>query len=205
MRVVILLTVLMAYLSCSAQEFKESIIYDVRGPVKKVMLYSNRPNIHYLDRGSFMPDGKSVNSITRFDDDGYPVGWSINLDSLNNGGHCICSFKVNYDNCRNVSYTMMEYDVTGSGYELSNGLRYEFRVFNYTTDQHSLSEISEMTKVSKLNDKKYVSKYKYSGYIYDDRGNWISRNVEETKFSGKSMEKTGRIEYVETRDIDYYD
>lgn len=202
----------------NAQDYKEGIIYDVRGPVKKVItLHNNKPYSHFLDAASFDTDGKTTGSITVFDNDGYPLGWSVVSDSLanknkvnsvdegNSNTHSFnISYKVSYDDNHRIASTMMESDVKGAKYEYANGVTAENRTFQYQNNQFGMPEIREMEMLSKIDGCEYYSISTYSNYEYDDHKNWVKRKVIENAHPVDAPQDIKTDEYVEKRAIYYY-
>lgn len=211
MRVTVFLTLLVSCLHLNAQEFKEGILYDVVGPVKDVNLNSKKIFPHLFDKASFNTNGKTKNSVTVFDDNGYPV--SIDLDtSPNNDSGLHLSLKVNYDENHQVASILTEYNMAAEGdivrmvlNENSFKVNWtENRSFQYRNNSFGVPEISNIYVSSVTNSEDYTSDYTYTDYVYDKHGNWISRNVVETIIFPNGPTPPMTNEYMETRDISYY-
>ena len=224
MKKLIFLCFLLTSFGVNAQDFKEGIIYDVTGPVKDVVLTSESIYPTFLDKASFGKDGKRVNSRSEFDENGYPMGWSLDSDALSvddngtlgsfdlssisdlgeNGKRDLkISYNICYDDSHRVASTNMTYyiDIDVMDMQFSNNMT-DSRSFKYIENKLGKPEISEINSKMVVNGENCTADYQYSGYVYDDHGNWVARNVVET-ITFPELEKTNK--YTETRAITYFD
>ena len=209
----------------NGQEFKEGILYDVTGPVKEVVMHrdSVAPNFttNAFESAQFNIDGKTKATDLSFDEDGYPtefiinnranpmLGMSVSNDSESDSDNQLCIyFKFNYDNDHRIASTEIKYhiniDIEVPNLTFNKGL-IGTKTYQYAENSQGRSEISATKGTYNIldSDQPFVMAHDYSNYVYDNHGNWISRNVKEAIMPGTEQEKTW--EYTETRTITYYD
>ncbi len=170
---------------CSyGQQYKTAVLYEAHGPVKEIRTKSENPLAK--KKVKFMPDGKTKTEVMTFDDNGYPIGYGMNMGAMFN------NLNVAYDSLQNVSRIEFETNILGNKQKIEvtnfyDGKRLTSRKINFTSPKKS------GTIKSEISDEKY-----------DEYGNWIERTVHERGFdkNGKpGKEKT----YTETRVIKYWE
>lgn len=190
MRAYIVFLCLLAYVGClSAQEYKEGLLYEVTGPVRKVKIKSENPFLQQK-KIDFTENGRGKLSMTFFDSEGYPLGYEMNY------GKKSLSMVVTYDSLRRVENTLLKNTLVGN-MTLSCTIEYADKTSEPAVVRYSMRNKKEETE----------SVCTFSDYVYDDRGNWISRKVAQTISSvntSNSKTKEAKEEYVETRVITYY-
>lgn len=211
-----------ACLCADAQEFKEGILYDVSDPVKEVVMHrdSVAPNFitDAFESAQFNTEGKTKTTFLSFDEDRYPIKLIINgadnpmLMSMSNDSasdnQLNVYLKFNYDKGHRISSTEIKYNINIDR-EVPN-LSFDksligTKTYLYAENSQKKSEISGTKGTYNIpdSDQPLVWEYDYSNYVYDDHGNWISRNVTEAIMPSSEERKTW--EYTETRTITYYD
>lgn len=216
-------------LNVEAQEYKEGLLYDVTGPVKELSTQIDEVIPRMLSmfggKASFRPDGKCENSITKFDAEGYPLGFTIDDDTSENSGNLemplpdlpifeligsgdnslYISYNVEYDDNHTITSSALVYniDIEAVGFKKDLIMNMSYQ---YKESATGAPEVSSAKAICKTDDgaANMVMNSSYSDYVYDEHGNWISRNGSlSIGEEGKSPEKT--YDYVETRSISYYD
>ncbi|MBD5356616.1 MAG: hypothetical protein HDR88_06385 [Bacteroides sp.] len=170
---------------CSyAQEYKAAVLYEAQGPVKEIRTKSE--NKLTRKKLKFMRNGQQKTEIMTLDDNGYPIGFGMNLGSIFN------QLSVTYDSLQNISKIFFESNIVGNKQRI---------------------EVTNFYEGKRLSSRKVHLIYpKKSGYIisefsdekYDDYGNWIERTVHDKGISEDGepgKEKT----YIETRTIKYWE
>ncbi len=184
-------------------KFKEGLIYDVKGPVASVRLHTDAPG--YFNNALFDTDGKTIGSVMKFDKNGYPIGWIIDKDnSTYEQEKTFGLFEVTYDDNYRIASLKMKCEIKGATFTLANGSVTENKYFHYRDNSDNTSEITEMKMIYTINGTAHDINFSYTNYVYDNHGNWISRNVVETIEPLNNSEKSETREYVETRTISYY-
>ncbi len=199
MKLLLTLTLLTAF-CVEAQEFKEGIIFDLRGPVKSATLTDDFFGMRNM---TFTEDGKCQTTRMEFDENGYPLGMTLDVRSglLNNDNDFKgpIAYKVDYDDAHRISSTYLNFPSAINPWE-------EIRTYSYNPEKDKNHVITGLRVETKENGALSTNDYVYSDYVYDEQGNWISRNVHETicltDVDGKSDNATN--EYVETRTVTYY-
>lgn len=229
MKIVFILCAIIIPVVAQAQEYKEGLLYDVTGPVKVLSTHRSKPtascSFGLLESASFRTDGKSEQSVTIFNQDGYPMGFTIDANTLKRDrnemslgnspqfeaifgdGECLnISYNVEYDDSHKISSSVLKYDID---FEF-NGIRFKKSMttstdFQYSQNSKGMPEVCLSKSNYKLNGEDYESCCTYTGYVYDKHGNWITRNVLETfgPVGNESLKET--IDYVETRVVSYYE
>ena len=159
-------------------------VYGLKGDVKCV---STTPEpIFSHDKVEFTKEGLIKNCWLTFDNDGVAVG----SDQNTMGRSLVTSIRYN------DAGQPVEFDISGN-----MGFRQRFHAeLTYAGDVPVKTVIVENNT---KNPKQYV--YEFSGYEYDDRGNWTERKVNLTVSDpvGKDGESTEN--FIEKRTIEYYE
>lgn len=167
-----------------AEMYNEGVLYDLTGNVREMKLKTKNP--YAKKHVKFNKDGKCKTSMTYFDTDLYPLGYELSAMKLN------LSQKVDYDINKRVS------SITNRSSQ--NGGITETITFFYPDDNSH--EIEKSTFIIQSPKGNSGIECVFSAYEYDDKGNWIRRNVRQsTKNASNESEST---EYTETRIITYY-
>ena len=179
----IILGIVASSVAAYCQDFKASKLFDAYGNIKQIKYKTQDPLLDFKNV-KFDKDGKLKNSMIFYDEAGFPKGIDLNFGPL--------SF--------NITFLFDKYNLTNvklirtkpNPVELD--IKYEFLNGVMTTESAVSSEKKDTTNYQ----------YSFSDYIKDDKGNWISRNVNLiiTNPSG-TKEKTKT--YTETREIKYWD
>lgn len=181
MRILTLISIVFALVANAySQEYKEGLVYGVKGNVKDLKLETK---IKFANKHvKFQPNGKCKKSVMYFNEDGYPLGWEAYSGTKG------MSQKINYDGADRIESIVI--DSSFSGLQTHN--------YSYSSDGTISEETIEISK----NGKQSVGiKCYYTNYQFDDQGNWISRDVEQKeKRAGEDKITT----YTEKRKIIYY-
>lgn len=189
----ILLAMVITMTAANARRtFKSEVLFDVTGPVKEIVITPDFFDT-YNSPVKFKKDGRLKNGQLPwfYDEAGYPVSFS--MGSENNGG--VTSDSIIYNSAMKPLF--FSYHFTMAGYN---------RVREYTYTYGQDGRVAEMKAVNRYTGVKgsVTVNYKYSDYVDDENGNWVSRKVE---MNAAGSEETPRIQsavYYETRSIKYY-
>lgn len=178
----LILLVLVSYNVAAGQEYKEGLIYDIMGNVKEFKLKTE--NKYLKKHIKFEDNGKSKRSLTFFDGNGFPLGYSLNFGKNGLGQ------SITYDSLQRID------SIIDTATYKESVVRTTKRI--YSQKGNDMTEIAKVifNIISKDGEKSIVCEY--SDYVYDERGNWISRNVTEFENTLKSRQ------YTEIRKIKYY-
>ncbi|MEZ3518898.1 MAG: hypothetical protein K1V75_03035 [Muribaculaceae bacterium] len=183
-RLLIILSLLLAGMGMGrAQEFKEGLLYDLQGNVKEMKLSTK--NSFLKKHVKFRDNGKLKKSITFFDDDNYPLGFDMSMNVMS----FAMSQKVEYDSCRRITSVTDKNSYDGGITTTTS---------NYYGNEAAPSEITRSVFASISKDGEVTADCEYSGYVYDDHGNWISRQVKHTatRTDKKGVTEEGIAEYT---------
>ena len=164
--------------SALAQEYKGSLLYDVKGDVKEMKVKSKNPLARYAKKLKFADNGQRINDYMTYNDAGLPIGYGMNL------GGKVRTLKVEYDASERPSVITMSVD--GAIMRIENV---------YEGDRLASRRLS-----SPVGTRETV--WTYSDEKRDARGNWTERRVSET-VTDRDPSKSGTETYTETREITY--
>lgn len=166
-----------------AQEYHYAALYEGAGPVKQIK-YLTKPS--YGNRNvKIKKDGRGGVTMMSYDDAGYPVGFQLDMFGKEN-------YQKFYWNTRH-QLDSVAYRFSGIGERNTMNCKIE-----YSGDA--------MSNVSMTIDDNGISKIidlHFDNYVFDDRGNWISRKVQRTIMEGEK--EAVKDSYEERREIKYYD
>lgn len=174
----------------NSQEYKEWLIYDLNGSVQEVKVSTQNPYIR--KHVKFQKNGKCKKSVTFFNDKGYPQGWSAYSGSKG------VEQTISYDTNNRISSIVTNSSIPLSG-EYSNTATYI-----YEEQAPILTQIKKIVYLVNKDTKTNEVTCEYSGYIYDDYGNWIHREVTQTINPLDSTEIKKTSTYSEDRTIKYF-
>lgn len=188
---VIVLFVLASIGLANAQEFKEGLLYDLTGNVKEMKLSTKSS---FLKKHvKFRDNGKCKKSITFFDDENYPLGYDMSMNTMK----FAMSQKVKYDDRKRIASVTQFTSYDGGITQTTT---------NYYSNEAAPLQIGRSVYTYANKDSEWSADCEYTDYIYDDNGNWISRQVKQTTTqTNKKGEKGEEVsEYTETRTIKYF-
>lgn len=223
MKAILIYLFVLLSLCGKAQEYKTGILYQVTGPVKFLSTHRGKVSLgmigSLLDSASFSENGKNENWFTVFDDDGYPLGIYIDDNAGNDsvqqrscagssglanlsieGKGLLISYKVDYDDSHKITSSKLEYSIdvgSGDDFRIKTSMTADTS-FEYVTNRFGVPEVSKSKSVCKIKDSILEIECIYSNYVYDERGNWISRDVLE------NVAGADATEYTESREIEYF-
>ncbi len=166
-----------------AQEFKATELWDATGNIKQIKYKTSDPLL-FSKNMKFDRNGKLKNSFIVYDSTGYPQGIDLNFGPIS----LIASF--NFENNKLISAKLDRNKPSASN------LQVEYMYEN--------GDMSHESAVIHGQDKDTQYKYEFSDYKRDERGNWISRQVNLTIDSGSEADNKTKS-YTETREIKYWD
>lgn len=178
----LILFAIISYNVAISQEYKEGLIYELIGNVKEFKLKTE--NKFLKKHVKFEDNGKSKRSLTYFDENGFPLGYSLNFGKNGLGQ------SIKYDSLQRID------SIIDTATYKDDIVQITKRIYT-PTDNFKTEIIKAIFKVISKDDSKEVV-CEYSDYKYDKIGNWIFRNVIEF-INGQES----RI-YIETREIKYY-
>ncbi|MDE6341391.1 MAG: hypothetical protein K2K93_03655 [Muribaculaceae bacterium] len=167
----------------NAQEFHYAALYEAAGPVKQIK-YLSKPS--YGNRNvKIKKDGRGGLAMMSYDDAGYPVGFQLDMFGKEN-------YQKFYWNTRH-QLDSVAYRFSGIGERNSMNCKIEYAKdamdkVVMTVDDNGCKKIVDLT---------------FSNYVFDDRGNWISRMVDRIVMEGDK--DAVKDSYEERREIKYYD
>ena len=166
-----------------ARDFDGGLLWGLKGDVKNVSLKSDLKKA--FGKVSFNKDGKIKNRLMSYDASGRPIGYGMN------NGDTYLYMNVWYNTSGDVEKVRLRNRTDSKMEEVVLEFRFKY-------DGKELSEV-EATD-SEAPDARVI--YRFSGYEYDDAGNWLKRDVEVDGYTpgGDSKKRTT----VETRKIKYY-
>lgn len=186
--VLTLIMALMAVIGMYAQEmpckFKGAALYNAKGDVKVIKIKTKNP-VAVNKKEKFNQEGKINCSLLTYNEQGLPTAMDLTMGSR---GIVLRADYTPEENIADVSY---ECNILGAKSNFSVA---------YTYDGEGNQTQAVITVKSKKGNGTITSRY--SDYVFDDKGNWISRQVEETSIGTDGKEK--KAEYVETREIKYW-
>lgn len=166
-----------------AQKYKSGILWDLKGPVKEVKTDSPFPMAE--KKMKFSEEGHIKNRRMSYDEACRPVGYSLE------DGDAYIRVKVTYTPDGRIDR------ITHVG---NNGEGETATVFTFDNDGRKTDSVNMLSQAA---DGTMTMDLDFSNYIYDTRGNWISRTVNLTRHAAGADPQTAQ--FVETRQIKYYD
>lgn len=186
-RIIILFVGIMAMCGMvAAQDYHAAALWDATGPVKELKYKTKNP-MAQAKKMKFTEEGRLSSSMIFYGDNGYPLGMDMNMF----GRFLNISFKFGDNNL--LSEVIYNSNVGGWGCFTST--------FAYDANTMVSQEIKVTDKKTSETTKEYS--YRFSGYTYDETGNWTARNV-VVNINDLRKGKTEQLEYLETREIKYY-
>lgn len=166
-----------------AQEYKTALVYEAHGPIKEIRTKSDNP--FAKGKLKFLPNGQEKTEIMTFDDNGYPIGYGMNVGDMST------KLNIRYDSLSNIKSMLFETNIIGN--------KQKIEVINFYDGNRLVSRNIHLTSPKKEG----TIQSEFSNERYDEYGNWIERTVNEKGIDGNGevgKEKT----YIETRTIKYY-
>ncbi|MDE7080334.1 MAG: hypothetical protein K2O78_01580 [Muribaculaceae bacterium] len=191
-KLLIIAIMAMGYFGISkAQEYKEGLIYDLTGNVKEMKLSTK--NSFLKTHVKFQNNGKCKKSMTFFDDENYPLGYDLSTNVMNFS----LSQKVDYDEQHRVSLVTLKSSQDGGTTQTTT---------HHYTDPNFPTQIGRSVFSQTDKNGEVLADCEYSGYVYDDNGNWTSRQVKQTvtQINKKGGSMVYNTQYTETRTIKYF-
>lgn len=185
---------LISVLGISAQYHGESL-YFLSGDVKEVVVKTDNTLLKRFSKVKFLPDGKVDSKFLTYDSNGYPYGFDFT--SKNDW----TMVRINYDSGNRpecVEWT------DGSDTKRSViSVEYRYEANSSVPSECIIHWGEENLKENTFWQRNFTCRY--SDYVFDDYGNWISRKVNQiaTERDSKKRDSTAESEYVETRKIKY--
>ncbi len=169
-------------LAAYAQDYKYAAVYEAVGPVKEIKTDSQ----FALIQKKVKIDKKGMGGlpVMLYDDSGYPLGFEMNMMGKQIFQKFFWNDQNRLDSVAVRLALLRDYKLISAKNVYSDG--------NVITQ-----EIDIETKDGGI---KYIRLF--SDYIFDDKGNWISRKVRQTAIT-KDCDKTEE-EFNETRTLKYY-
>lgn len=160
-------------------------LYESNGHVKEIKL-STKDRMAFNKKVKFTEEGQVNIRKMEYDDAGFPVGYDMSI------GNNKIALDIRYNDQSRVD--SISYIITM--------MRYVKLEFVNLYDESGLL-VGRMARDYEKKDKEPILyEYRFSDYVNDDRGNWVSRRVvQRTMKPGKAPETE---EYTETRTIKYF-
>lgn len=167
-----------------ADAYQAYRLYDLNCPVEKVAIKTEDPFFTLSKKVNFSENGMQQMASWVYDENGLPLG----------DGFCEGSTFWN----TNIKYDSSDKPIALS--KVMNGdKKYPLIHIDIIYSYNKVGEVIRKEVIYKESHTKYV--FVYSDYQYDDKENWISRNVKQSEenTNGLANDKS----YTETRRIEY--
>ncbi|MBD5221198.1 MAG: hypothetical protein HDS70_02385 [Bacteroidales bacterium] len=181
-RVALTLAGLLIWGGTWAEKYHGTLLYDLQGPVAKVKINTSNPVVRLYDSASFLENGQGKNEVMTYDDEGYPIGYGINMRGKN------YSLSVKYDADKRPEQLDLIAPMKGGD----------------SLAVKNLYEGDRVAETTYIVDGKTEIKCLYSDEKRDAHGNWTERRVSET-VKDRDPSKSATRSYTETRKIEYFD
>ncbi len=166
-----------------AQEYHYAALYEAAGPVKQIK-YLSKPS--YGNRSvKIKKDGRGGLAMMSYDDAGYPVGFQLDMFGKEN-------YQKFYWNSQH-RLDSVAYRITGIGERNTMNCKIEY-------GEDAMAKVTMTVEDKGMRKTVYLQ---FSNYVFDHRGNWISRMVDRTVM--ERDKEASKDSYEERREIKYYD
>lgn len=179
-----------AFTLSAQDQYHAGVLYGLKGDVKEIKVKSENPLVK--GKTKFIENGMKKLSLLTYNAEGYPIGCFTQ-----GWGNDYKSIAISY-NSRNLP----------SQVEIKDNTKKGLSVMSFSMDYDSSGNLTKciLKSISGEEDGNNVPSsetlFQYSGYKFDQRGNWISRVCRQEKIAdGKT---TGEKTYTETREIKYF-
>lgn len=160
-------------------------LYESDGPVKEIRL-NTKDRMAFNKKVKFTEDGQVNIRMMTYNNAGFPEGYEMPI------GNKKIALDIRYNDQSKVD--SISYIITVMRY-----VKMEF-VNLYAESGVLIGRIAR--DYEKKDKEPILYEYRFSDYVNDEMGNWISRKVVQTVSKPDSTPKTE--EYTETRTIKYY-
>ena len=166
-----------------SQQYHATGLYDTHGDVKQIKTSSE--NRFFKEKTKFDKEGRVSNMpMIFYNDAGYPIGFELSLF----GKRSVEKYYWDSENRLDSIYKQVP----------AIGKPYEMTIKNSYVDGRVQNQLMRTSQ----GDDWTIYDRRFSEYEYDDRGNWIRRQVEECITN--SYDDSCVKKYSETREIKYY-
>lgn len=169
-------------ISAFSQKYKASELWDAKGDIKEIK-YKSKDPLLIGKKMKFDKNGKLKDSWILYNSNGIPEGIDMNFGVLN------ISAKFTFEQEKLI---LVNFDK-----QKPSPLSFTLKYF-YSDDK-----ITEENAEVESQEKKSSLRYLFDNYGYDEKGNWISRNVTLVISNPDGTIKSNKS-YNETRTIKYY-
>lgn len=193
------------WICATAQEFKDAVIYEAAGDIKSIKL---KTKDIFGSSSSFYNDGSTKAFAFEHDDLGYPTYCEVKIS-----GKRQFEIRANYDDSHNLI------EILYANVYCRQGIMQ--KTFTYDTGGCAsqcnviVAKVPDKMKVDKDTfdacnltanavDTMIIASAKYENYVFDDKGNWISRDVHQTINYTNPKNKDKDIIFTEKRKIKYH-
>lgn len=186
----VLITLVIAFSFSAQGQYHAGVLYGLKGNVKEIKAKSENPLVK--GKTKFLENGMKKLSLLTYNDEGYPIG---------------CSMQGWGDNYKSISIAYNDRNLP-SMVEIKDNTKKGLSVMSFEMKYDSSGNLSECVLESVLTGEETTKTgstytlFQYSDYKFDAQGNWISRTCHQgNKIDGNIIK--GKT-YTETREIKYF-